>query len=76
MASEDHLYCMTLPGFWMDVGQPRDFLAGTELYLRHLQELHKADKLDISASGSVLKTTGEGIVGPVLIVSTSNALYS
>jgi urease alpha subunit len=29
---------MTLPGFWMDVGQPKDFLAGTELYLRHLQE--------------------------------------
>jgi len=56
MADEGQLYCMTLPGFWMDVGQPKDFLAGTGLYLSHLEE----------ASPSELRQ-GEGFEGPVLV---------
>jgi len=56
MASENQLFCMTLPGFWMDVGQPKDFLAGTELYLRHLQD----------TTPEALRH-GEGFVGPVLV---------
>lgn len=28
MAGEKQLYAFELPGFWMDVGQPRDFLTG------------------------------------------------
>ena len=27
-AEEGDLYCMELQGFWMDVGQPADFLTG------------------------------------------------
>ena len=27
-AEEGELYCMELQGFWMDVGQPADFLTG------------------------------------------------
>ena len=34
MAKEGELYAMELPGFWMDVGQPRDYLLGTCLYLQ------------------------------------------
>jgi len=56
MAAEGQLYCMTLPGFWMDVGQPKDFLAGTALYLGHAEE----------ANPSML-STGEGFEGPVLV---------
>jgi mannose-1-phosphate guanylyltransferase len=56
MASENQLFCMTLPGFWMDVGQPKDFLAGTELYLRHVNEVNP-DSL----------RSGEGFMGPVLV---------
>lgn len=56
MAAENKLFCMTLPGFWMDVGQPKDFLAGTELYLRHLQEANPENL-----------RTGEGFIGPVLV---------
>jgi len=56
MAAENQLFCMTLPGFWMDVGQPKDFLAGTELYLRHVQD---------SAPENL--RTGEGFIGPVLV---------
>jgi mannose-1-phosphate guanylyltransferase len=36
MASEGQLHAMDLHGFWMDVGQPRDFLTGTSLYLSYL----------------------------------------
>lgn len=28
MANEQQLYAMELPGFWMDIGQPKDFLTG------------------------------------------------
>jgi len=56
MANEGQLYSMVLPGFWMDIGQPKDFLAGTTLYLTHLQE-----------TNSDLLYTGENIIGPVVI---------
>lgn len=36
MAADLELHCMDLDGFWMDVGQPRDFLTGTGLYLNSL----------------------------------------
>lgn len=32
MADEKQLYAMELPGFWMDIGQPRDFLTGNYQY--------------------------------------------
>lgn len=28
MASEEQLYAFELSGFWMDIGQPKDFLTG------------------------------------------------
>lgn len=56
MASDNQLYCKTLEGFWMDVGQPKDFLAGTALYLDHLSTI----------TPSILQT-GEGILSPVMI---------
>lgn len=31
MAQDGELYAMELPGFWMDVGQPKDFLTGKYL---------------------------------------------
>ncbi|SGY33227.1 BQ5605_C002g01468 [Microbotryum silenes-dioicae] len=36
MAADRELHCMDLEGFWMDIGQPKDFLSGTCLYLTHL----------------------------------------
>eukprot|EP00916_Digyalum_oweni_P003131 GHVL01005640.1.p1 GENE.GHVL01005640.1~~GHVL01005640.1.p1 ORF type:complete len:285 (+),score=54.06 GHVL01005640.1:48-902(+) len=34
MAEEDQLSAMTLTGYWADIGQPKDFLHGSELYLQ------------------------------------------
>jgi len=59
MASEGQLYSFVLKGFWMDVGQPKDFLAGTCLYLQHMKETNPQHL-----------AKGEGIIEPVLIDSS------
>lgn len=56
MAQEGQLYSMYLEGFWMDVGQPKDFLAGMCLYLNALK----------TKSPEVLRT-GPGFIPPVLV---------
>ena len=38
LADEGKIYCMNLTGFWMDIGQPKDFLIGTKYYLQHLKD--------------------------------------
>jgi mannose-1-phosphate guanylyltransferase len=58
MAQEGELHCMQLKGFWMDVGQPSDFLTGMCLYLESL----KQKKSDLLVSGA-------GFVGNVIVVS-------
>jgi len=60
MATSGELFQMELPGFWMDVGQPKDFLAGMGLYLHYLKQ-HGDSKL----------SAGPGIVGPVMIDPSS-----
>ena len=61
MASSGNLFAFVLPGFWMDVGQPRDFLKGTALYLRHCQS---------TRDGAL--ASGADVSGNVLIDSTAN----
>uniref|UniRef100_A0A0A9F6Y0 GSVIVT00018410001 n=1 Tax=Arundo donax TaxID=35708 RepID=A0A0A9F6Y0_ARUDO len=47
---------MVLPGFWMDVGQPRDYITGLRLYLDSLRK-KSAAKL----------ATGAHVIGNVLV---------
>ncbi|KAA8534168.1 hypothetical protein F0562_031639 [Nyssa sinensis] len=56
IAAEKKLHAMVLPGFWMDVGQPRDYITGLRLYLDSLKQ----------KSPSKL-ATGSHIVGNVLV---------
>ena len=42
MAAEGDLYMMELQGYWMDVGQPPDYLKGQEMYIK-AQEEKKSD---------------------------------
>lgn len=60
MAAQGELYALELKGHWMDIGQPRDYLAGLAKYLTTQQQ----------RDASVL-TTGPGIVGPVVIHPTA-----
>jgi len=38
MSQDGQLYAMELPGFWMDVGQPKDYLTGMCMYLESLRQ--------------------------------------
>ena len=38
MASDQELYAFPLKGFWADIGKPKDFLLGVELFLNDLYE--------------------------------------
>lgn len=63
MANDGELYCMELNEFWMDIGQPKDFLVGMCLYLTSLRK-RSPEKLK----------KGTEIVGNVLVVRRSSAL--
>ncbi|KAM6126320.1 mannose-1-phosphate guanylyltransferase catalytic subunit beta isoform 1-T1 [Phoenicopterus ruber ruber] len=56
MAQEGQLYAMELQSFWMDIGQPKDFLTGMCMYLQALRAQHP-EKLH----------SGPGVVGNVLV---------
>ncbi|XP_015599939.1 mannose-1-phosphate guanyltransferase beta [Cephus cinctus] len=60
MAQDGQLYAMELSGFWMDVGQPKDFLTGMCLYLTSLRQ-KSPEKL----------YSGVGVVGNVLVDPTA-----
>lgn len=38
MARDEQLYCFLLEGFWMDIGQPKDFIEGNSLYLNFIRK--------------------------------------
>jgi len=60
MAAEGQLYAQVLDGFWMDIGQPKDFLIGSTLYLDSLKK-----------KGSKDLAEGPNIIGNVLIDPTA-----
>nr|CAD7260935.1 unnamed protein product [Timema shepardi]CAD7404644.1 unnamed protein product [Timema poppensis]CAD7575821.1 unnamed protein product [Timema californicum] len=60
MAQDGELYAFELQGFWMDVGQPKDFLTGMSLYLTSLRQ-----------KNSTLLYSGPGTVGNVLVDPTA-----
>ncbi|XP_074585624.1 putative mannose-1-phosphate guanylyltransferase 1 [Curcuma longa] len=60
IASEKLLYAMVLPGFWMDIGQPKDYITGLRLYLDSLRK-----------KASTKLAAGPHIIGNVLIHETA-----
>lgn len=56
IAAEKKLHAMVLPGFWMDIGQPKDYITGLRLYL---DSLRKKSSPDLAV--------GRHILGNVLI---------
>lgn len=75
LVNQKSLYSFDLEGFWMDVGQPKDFLAGTGLYLTSLSK-RSPEKLTTGHDyivGNVLidpsATVGEGAkIGPNVVI--------
>ncbi|KAF7249674.1 Mannose-1-phosphate guanyltransferase beta [Varanus komodoensis] len=60
MAEQGQLYAMELQGFWMDIGQPKDFLTGMCMYLQSLR-LKQPERLH----------SGPGFMGNVLVDPTA-----
>jgi mannose-1-phosphate guanylyltransferase len=58
MAAEGNLYSMKLQGYWMDIGQPKDFIEGT---CQHLDYLGRTNPSKL--------TTGSNFIGSVVVVS-------
>lgn len=50
-------YDILYTGFWMDIGQPKDFITGTTLYLNHLKKASPKSLAD-----------GEAFKSPVFVV--------
>lgn len=59
MAQDKQLFCFTLEGFWMDIGQPKDYLEGQRLYLKYKRE-HPGE-------GGELRQESEEVIGNVLV---------
>lgn len=59
MAADKELYAFELQNFWMDIGQPKDFLTGMCLYLKYLRSVESNQLSD-----------GPHIVGNVIIDPT------
>uniref|UniRef100_A0A0D6QWW3 mannose-1-phosphate guanylyltransferase n=1 Tax=Araucaria cunninghamii TaxID=56994 RepID=A0A0D6QWW3_ARACU len=60
IAAEKNLFAMVLPGFWMDIGQPKDYISGLRLYLDALRR-KSSDNL----------ANGAHIIGNVIIDKTA-----
>jgi mannose-1-phosphate guanylyltransferase len=60
IVTDEKLYAMVLPGFWMDIGQPRDYITGLQLYLGSVRK-----------NSAASLATGEHIIGNVLVHETA-----
>lgn len=82
MVKDEKLYSMVLEDFWMDIGQPKDFLTGLKLYLNFLRnkssaELAKGDNIQ----GNVLvhpdaKIHPDALVGPNVCIGAGCVVES
>eukprot|EP01105_Mastigella_eilhardi_P022428 TRINITY_DN5514_c0_g2_i2.p1 TRINITY_DN5514_c0_g2~~TRINITY_DN5514_c0_g2_i2.p1 ORF type:complete len:412 (+),score=129.34 TRINITY_DN5514_c0_g2_i2:103-1236(+) len=75
IAADHKLYTFALDGFWMDVGQPADYITGTQLLLGHLCAVHGSKAgadgvVDLGDSLLYTKAT-PGVVAPVLVDKTA-----
>lgn len=56
-------YTIWSVGFWMDIGQPKDFITGTSLYLDHVRKYSPHQLAE-----------GVQFISPVLVVSYTSIL--
>lgn len=77
LAAKGTLHSFDLEGYWMDVGQPKDFIAGTSLYLHALStrkpEMLVDSKEEFVHSGNVLvhptaKIAPTAKLGPSVVI--------
>lgn len=70
MAKQGQLHATPLEGFWADVGQPKDFLAGTGLFLEALEKEIKTlstSKKSHLVTAEEAKSKGFTVIGNVFV---------
>lgn len=72
MTEADDLYAFVMSGFWMDVGQPKDFLKGVRLYLKHISSSSELPQIPDSLTNGVAANNNIRLEQPVLIDPTAN----
>ncbi|MQL96269.1 hypothetical protein Taro_028942 [Colocasia esculenta] len=82
VADEGQLYAMVSSGFWKDIGQPKDYLAGLRLYLDYMRRSCPS-KLSAGPNiiGNVLigdgANIGEGcVIGPDVVIGPGCVIES
>mmetsp|Transcript_20063 Transcript_20063/g.34327 ORF Transcript_20063/g.34327 Transcript_20063/m.34327 type:complete len:374 (+) Transcript_20063:65-1186(+) len=73
VAAQHQLYCMELPGFWMDVGQPRDYLRGNNLYLAALST-SSPDKLATNEQYPNVKIHGNVLIHETAVLEAGSEI--
>ncbi|GAA94439.1 uncharacterized protein L969DRAFT_97355 [Mixia osmundae IAM 14324] len=78
LAADRQLHAMDLEGFWMDVGQPKDMLAGTALYLSYIAQTSPKMLVDPSQNkwvhgGNVMvdptaEVHPDAVIGPNVVI--------
>jgi mannose-1-phosphate guanylyltransferase len=63
IAAEGKLYCQVLAGYWMDIGQPKDYLTGQTLHLAYVRRT--------ASTAGTLAPQGPGVRENVLIAPTA-----
>uniref|UniRef100_A0A915PSG7 mannose-1-phosphate guanylyltransferase n=1 Tax=Setaria digitata TaxID=48799 RepID=A0A915PSG7_9BILA len=81
MAKIGTLYAFILDDFWMSIGQPRDFLNGTRLYLQFLHRKQSevlSSEISVEEIAMIHRTAqiGQGcIIGPNVIIGSGVQIY-
>ena len=85
MASDQELYAFPMKGFWADIGKPKDFLIGVELFLNDLYEKkvnHElfAPQSDIIGKNVVIDKTAKiekgCFIGPNVVIGAGCEIKS
>lgn len=71
MAAEGKLFMMTLKGYWMDIGQPKDYLVGQAL---HLEDLRASESESLSTSHRMKTVTFGGGVNDFKVTDEVSAV--
>lgn len=77
---QNNVYAFTLPGYWMDVGQPKDFLKGTTLHLKSLRN-HAKTSHELAPAAKNIKdnvlihptavVSPEALLGPDVVIGAN-----
>jgi len=72
MAAENTLYQMELPGYWMDIGQPKDFLYAQTMFIKSEKEKNSGI---VSGNDVIIHPTAKvedgAVLGPNVVIGAN-----